>query len=57
MECFEKRAQAEIEYLGGANKELYYEWQDIHGLQAMEYLADQDPIPDEVYDLKDSWGC
>ncbi len=55
MECFERRAKAEIEYLGGADKHLYYEWQDIRGLQAMEEQADQDPIPEEVYNLKDSW--
>ncbi len=55
MECFERRAQAEIEYLGGADKHLYYEWQEIRGLQAVEEQADQDPIPEEVYNLKDSW--
>lgn len=55
MECFERHAQAQIEYLGGADKELYYEWRGIRDLQAMEEHADQDPIPDEIYDLKDSW--
>lgn len=54
MECFERYAQGVVD-AGCADKELYYEWRDIVSLQAMEYHADQDPIPDEIYDLKDSW--
>lgn len=54
MECFERYAQ-NVADAGYGDKELYYEWREIKGLQAIEHQADQDPIPNEIYDLKDSW--
>lgn len=54
MECFERYAQGVVD-AGCADKELYYEWLEVQSLQWVEYHADKDPIPDEIYDLKDSW--
>ncbi len=53
MECFERYAKA-VEEAGCADKELYYEWRDVQSLQWLEYHTEQN-IPDEIYDLKDSW--
>lgn len=54
MECFERYAKAVVE-AGYADKELYYKWQDVRTLQAIEEVTDEDPIPDEIFSLKDSW--
>ena len=53
MECFERYAQGVVD-AGCADKELYYEWQDVQGILAADYHSDKD-IPDEIYELGDSW--
>jgi hypothetical protein len=54
MECFERYAKA-VQDAGYADKELFWEWMSVKGLQLLEEQTDQDPIPDEIYNLKDSW--
>lgn len=53
MECFERYAQAVVD-AGYGDKELYYEWRDVQAQLAADYHADKD-VPDEAYELKDSW--
>lgn len=53
LQCFEQYAQA-VTDAGYGDKELYYEWWDVKLVQRIEYEAEQN-IPDEIYNLKDSW--
>lgn len=54
--CFELRHEAAFKEMGiYPDRKDFYEWLDIKGLLSVEEIQDEYPIPDEIYDLKDSW--
>lgn len=58
MECFERRAKAEIEYTGGGDKHLFWEWNAIDSAAHVERhaLEDCDPaLLDEIIKKPNEW--
>ena len=51
LACFERGIKSEIEYMGSADKDSYYEWLDINSAAYAEEHALEDYDPKALEDI------